>query len=121
MALVAGGQRQDDLRAPVPRFYDPTGGEITIDGIDIREATLESLRRNIGIVQQDVFIHTATIAENIAYGRGDASEGDIREVASVAQLHEFISGLPDQYDTIVGERGGAVGWRSSGSPLPAPS
>ncbi len=92
----------------LPRFYDPTEGEITIDGIDIREATLESLRRNIGIVQQDVFIHTATIAENIAYGKGDASEEDIREVASIAQLHEFISGLPDQYDTIVGERGGGL-------------
>ena len=92
----------------LPRFYDPTEGEITIDGIDIREATLESLRRNVGIVQQDVFIHTATIAENIAYGRGDASDEDIREVASVAQLHEFISGLPDQYETIVGERGGGL-------------
>ena len=92
----------------VPRFYDPSEGAITIDGVDIRDVTLESLRRNIGIVQQDVFIHTATIAENIAYGRGEASEEDIREVASVAQLHEFISGLPDQYDTIVGERGGGL-------------
>ncbi len=92
----------------IPRFYDPSEGTITIDGVDIRDVTLESLRRNIGIVQQDVFIHTATIAENIAYGRGEASEEDIREVASVAQLHEFISGLPDQYDTIVGERGGGL-------------
>ena len=92
----------------IPRFYDPSEGAITIDGVDIRDVTLESLRRNIGIVQQDVFIHTATIAENIAYGRGEASEEDIREVASVAQLHEFISGLPDQYDTIVGERGGGL-------------
>lgn len=90
------------------RFYDPTGGQITIDGIDIRDVTLESLRRNVGIVQQDVFIHTATIAENIAYGKGDASDEDIREVASIAQLHEFIAGLPDQYETIVGERGGGL-------------
>lgn len=92
----------------LPRFYDPTEGEITIDGIDIRDVTLESLRRNVGIVQQDVFIHTATIAENIAYGKGDASDEEIREVASIAQLHEFIAGLPDQYDTIVGERGGGL-------------
>ena len=92
----------------IPRFYDPSEGVITVDGVDIRDVTLESLRRNVGIVQQDVFIHTATIAENIAYGRGEASEEDIREVASVAQLHEFISGLPDQYDTIVGERGGGL-------------
>ena len=92
----------------IPRFYDPSEGVITVDGVDIRDVTLESLRRNVGIVQQDVFIHTATIAENIAYGRGEASEEDIREVASVAQLHEFISGLPDRYDTIVGERGGGL-------------
>ena len=92
----------------IPRFYDPSEGVITVDGVDIRDVTLESLRRNVGIVQQDVFIHTMTIAENIAYGRGEASEEDIREVASVAQLHEFISGLPDQYDTIVGERGGGL-------------
>lgn len=92
----------------VPRFYDPTGGSITVDDIDIKDVTLESLRRNIGIVQQDVFIHTATIAENIAYGKGDASEENIQEVASIAQLHEFISGLPDQYETIVGERGGGL-------------
>ena len=92
----------------IPRFYDPTGGSITVDDIDVRDVTLESLRRNVGIVQQDVFIHTATIAENIKYGKGDASDEDIREVASVAQMHEFISGLPDQYETIVGERGGGL-------------
>ena len=92
----------------IPRFYDPTGGSITVDDIDVRDVTLESLRRNVGIVQQDVFIHTATIAENIKYGKGDASEEDIREVASIAQMHEFISGLPDQYETIVGERGGGL-------------
>ena len=92
----------------IPRFYDPTGGSITVDDIDVRDVTLESLRRNVGIVQQDVFIHTATIAENIKYGKGDASEEDIREVASIAQMHEFISGLPDEYETIVGERGGGL-------------
>tara|TARA_B100000809_G_scaffold258227_2_gene301088 strand:- start:1296 stop:3122 length:1827 start_codon:yes stop_codon:yes gene_type:complete len=92
----------------IPRFYDATEGTITIDGIDVRDVTLESLRNNIGIVQQDVFIHTASIGENIAYGKGDASDEEIREVASIAQLHEFIAGLPDQYDTVVGERGGGL-------------
>jgi ATP-binding cassette subfamily B protein len=92
----------------IPRFYDTTEGSITIDGIDVRDVTLESLRNNVGIVQQDVFIHTASIGENIAYGRGDATDEEIREVASIAQLHEFISGLPDQYDTVVGERGGGL-------------
>ena len=92
----------------IPRFYDTTEGTVTIDGIDVRDVTLESLRNNIGIVQQDVFIHTASIGENIAYGKGDASDEEIREVASIAQLHEFIAGLPDQYDTVVGERGGGL-------------
>jgi ATP-binding cassette subfamily B protein len=92
----------------IPRFYDVTEGKITIDGIDVRDVTLESLRNNVGIVQQDVFIHTASIGENIAYGKGDASDEEIQEVASIAQLHEFISGLPDQYDTVVGERGGGL-------------
>lgn len=92
----------------IPRFYDVSEGKVTIDDIDVRDVTLESLRNNVGIVQQDVFIHTASIGENIAYGKGDASDEDIREVASVAQLHEFIAGLPDQYDTVVGERGGGL-------------
>ena len=92
----------------IPRFYDATEGKVTIDGIDVRDVTLESLRNNVGIVQQDVFIHTASIGENIAYGKGDASDEEIQEVASIAQLHEFIAGLPDQYDTVVGERGGGL-------------
>ena len=92
----------------IPRFYDVTEGKVTIDGIDVRDVTLESLRNNVGIVQQDVFIHTASIGENIAYGKGDASDEEIQEVASVAQLHEFVAALPDQYDTVVGERGGGL-------------
>ena len=92
----------------IPRFYDVTEGKVTIDGIDVRDVTLESLRNNIGIVQQDVFIHTASIGENIAYGKGDASDEEIQEVASIAQLHEFIAALPDRYDTVVGERGGGL-------------
>ena len=92
----------------IPRFYDVTEGRVTIDGIDVRDVTLESLRNNVGIVQQDVFIHTASIGENIAYGKGDASDEEIQEVASIAQLHEFIAALPDRYDTVVGERGGGL-------------
>jgi ABC-type multidrug transport system fused ATPase/permease subunit len=89
----------------IPRFYDITSGSITIDGTDIRNVTLNSLRSNIGIVQQDVFLFTATIADNIAYGAVDASMDGIIEASKAAQLHEFIESLPDGYDTWVGERG----------------
>ena len=80
-------------------------GRIAIDGIDIREYTLDSLRRGIGIVQQDVFLFTGTIRENIAYGNPDASQSAIEEAARRARIHEFILSLPDGYDTYVGERG----------------
>jgi ATP-binding cassette subfamily B protein len=89
----------------MPRFYDVTGGRITIDGADIRDATLASLRRAIGIVQQDVFLFSATISENIAYGVVDAREEDIVRVAKAARIHDFIVSLPEGYDTWVGERG----------------
>jgi len=89
----------------IPRFYDVTSGSITIDNTDIRDVTLNSLRRNIGIVQQDVFLFTATIADNIAYGAIDASMEDIIAASKAAQLHDFIESLPDGYDTWVGERG----------------
>jgi ABC-type multidrug transport system fused ATPase/permease subunit len=89
----------------MPRFYDVTGGRITIDGVDIRDMTLASLRRCFGIVQQDVFLFTATIRDNIAYGAVEASEERIEEVAKAARIHDFIMGLPDGYDTWVGERG----------------
>ena len=89
----------------VPRFYEPTGGRITVDGTDIREMTLSSLRRNIGIVQQDVFLFAGTIRENIAYGRLDASDDEIREAAYRARLDEMIAQLPEGLDTIIGERG----------------
>jgi len=89
----------------IPRFYDVTSGSITIDGTDVRDVTLNSLRRNIGIVQQDVFLFTATIAENIAYGAVDAGMEDIIAASKAAQLHDFIESLPDGYDTWVGERG----------------
>ncbi|WP_342532830.1 ABC transporter ATP-binding protein [Lysinibacillus sp. FSL K6-0057] len=89
----------------IPRFYEVTNGAITIDGIDIRNMTQASLRAQIGIVQQDVFLFTGTIRENIAYGKLDASEAEIREAAKKAHLEAFIAELPDGYDTQIGERG----------------
>jgi ATP-binding cassette subfamily B protein len=89
----------------VPRFYEVDAGRITIDGIDIRHMTLASLRRNIGIVQQDVFLFAGTIRENIAYGRLDATEEEILEAARRARLDDMISQLPQGLDTVIGERG----------------
>lgn len=89
----------------IPRFYDVDGGAIKIDGIDIREMTLESLRKQIGIVQQDVFLFTGTIRENIAYGKLDASFEEIKEAARKAHLESMIEALPDGYETEIGERG----------------
>ncbi len=89
----------------MPRFYDVTGGKITIDGADIRDLKLASLRRIFGIVQQDVFLFSATIRENIAYGASSATDEDVVRVSKLARIHEFIESLPDGYDTWVGERG----------------
>ncbi|HEX5139577.1 MAG TPA: ABC transporter ATP-binding protein [Dehalococcoidia bacterium] len=89
----------------LPRFYDVTSGAIRIDDIDIRDTTLASLRANIGIIQQDVFMFSATIRDNISYGAVDASYEQIIEAAKIARIHDFIMSLPDGYDTWVGERG----------------
>src|SRR5690606_15281157 len=89
----------------LPRFYEVTGGRITIDGIDVRDMTLSSLRRQIGIVQQDVFLFSGTVRENIAYGRLGASEEEILEAAHRARLEEVIAELPQGLDTVIGERG----------------
>ncbi|MDR0710255.1 MAG: ATP-binding cassette domain-containing protein, partial [Spirochaetaceae bacterium] len=89
----------------LPRFYEIRQGSITIDGYDIRDLTLESLRRNIGIVQQEVFLFAGTIRENIAYGRINAAENEIVEAAKRAEIHDDIMEMPNGYDTIVGERG----------------
>ena len=89
----------------LPRFYEIASGAITVDGIDIRDMTLRSLRSNIGIVQQDVFLFAGTIRENIAYGRLDATEADILDAARRARLDDVIANLPDGLDTIIGERG----------------
>ena len=89
----------------IPRFYDVTEGQIKIDGRNIKDYTLKSLRRNIGIVQQDVYLFSGTVMENILYGRMDASREEAVEAAKKAGAHEFIMGLKDGYDTYVGERG----------------
>ena len=89
----------------IPRFYDVTQGQIRIDGKNIKDYTLKSLRRNIGIVQQDVYLFSGTVMENILYGRMDASREEAVEAAKKAGAHEFIMGLKDGYDTYVGERG----------------
>jgi len=89
----------------IPRFYDPTSGRITIDGHDIRQVSLTSLRDQIGIVLQETTLFAATVRENIAFGRPGASEQDIVEAARAAQAHEFIIQMPNGYDTLVGERG----------------
>jgi ATP-binding cassette subfamily B protein len=89
----------------IPRFYDVTSGSISIDGFDVRDVTLESLRSQIGIVLQESTLFSGTIRENIAYGRSNASEEEVEEAAKAAQAHDFIIGFPDGYTTIVGERG----------------
>jgi ATP-binding cassette subfamily B protein len=89
----------------IPRFYDPTGGRVLIDGLDIRQLKLNSLRRHIGIVLQDPFLFSATIGENIAYGHPGAQLDEIVIAAKAARAHDFITSFPDGYNTIVGERG----------------
>jgi ATP-binding cassette, subfamily B, bacterial len=99
------GAGKTTICALLPRFYEATDGAISIDGIDIRDITLNALRSNIGIVQQDVFLFAGTIRENIAYGRLNASEEEIIEAARRARLDDVISALSDGFDTIIGERG----------------
>jgi ATP-binding cassette subfamily B protein len=89
----------------IPRFYDVTDGKVTIDGMDVRQVTLDSLRQQVGIVLQETTLFSGSIRENIAYGRMDASLEEIVEAAKAAQAHEFIQEMPDGYDTDVGERG----------------
>lgn len=105
-ALVgASGGGKTTICSLLPRFYDISGGSIKIDGKDIRGFTQKSLRKAIGIVQQDVYLFGSTFRENIAYGKPDASDGEIIEAAKKANIHDFIMSLPNGYDTEVGERG----------------
>ena len=106
IALVGpSGSGKTTICSLLPRFYDVTGGKITIDGKDVRTLTLKSLRSQIGMVQQDVYLFAGTIRDNIAYGKPGASMDEIVEAAKRANIHDFIQELPDGYDTYVGERG----------------
>jgi ABC-type multidrug transport system fused ATPase/permease subunit len=99
------GSGKTTLAGLVPRFYDVTAGRITIDGLDVRDATLASLRRQIGIVAQDPFLFSATVRENIAFGRPDATDEEVEAAARLAQAADFIEELPEGYETVIGERG----------------
>jgi ATP-binding cassette subfamily B protein len=99
------GSGKTTLASLVPRFYDVTEGRVTVDGADVREVPLTSLRRAIGVIAQDPFLFSATVRENIAFGRPDATDDDVVSAAKAAQVHEFVERLPKGYDTVVGERG----------------
>jgi ABC-type multidrug transport system fused ATPase/permease subunit len=99
------GSGKTTLASLVPRFYDVTGGRVTVDGADVRDVKLVSLRRAIGIVAQDPFLFSATVLENIAFGAPEATREQAEEAARLAQADEFIAKLPDGYDTVIGERG----------------
>ncbi|MCI8339858.1 MAG: ABC transporter ATP-binding protein [Lachnospiraceae bacterium] len=106
MALVgSSGAGKSTLCSLIPRFYDATGGRITIDGRDIREVTLKSLRNQIGMVQQDVYLFAGTIFENISYGKPGAGREEVIQAAKNANAHEFIMSFPDGYETDIGQRG----------------
>ena len=106
IALVGpSGSGKTTICSLLPRFYDATGGRITVDGQDVRKLTLESLRNQIGLVQQDIYLFGGSIKENIAYGKPSASMDEIIDAAKKANIHDFIMSLPDGYDTFVGERG----------------
>ena len=106
IALIgATGSGKTSLVNLIPRFYDVTGGAVLVDGQDVRNLDLVSLRRQIGIVLQTSLLFSDTIKANIAYGRPDASDGEIIAAAKTAQAHEFIMSFPEGYETIVGERG----------------
>lgn len=106
VALVgSSGGGKTTLCSLIPRFYEVTKGSISIDGKDIRDVTLKSLRNNIGIVQQDVYLFAGTVFDNIRYGKPDATREEVTEAAKLANAHDFIMGLPNGYDTDIGQRG----------------
>jgi ABC-type multidrug transport system fused ATPase/permease subunit len=99
------GSGKTTLTALVPRFYDVTAGRVSVDGADIRDVTLTSLRRAIAVISQDPFLFSTTVRENIAFGAPDATDEDVERAARLAQAHEFVAELPQGYDTVIGERG----------------
>ena len=99
------GSGKTTLTSLVPRFYDVTAGRVLVDGADVRDVTLHSLRRSIGVIPQDPFLFSTTVRENISFGAPDLSDAQVEHVARLAQAHEFVERLPDGYDTIIGERG----------------
>jgi ABC-type multidrug transport system fused ATPase/permease subunit len=99
------GSGKTTLASLVPRFYDATSGRVEVDGVDVRDLRLASLRRSIGIVAQDPFLFSATVRENIAFGRADATDEEVERAARLAQAHDFIVDLPAGYETVIGERG----------------
>ena len=103
--LGAAGSGKTTICNLIPRFYDPTDGEVTIDGVNVKDVTLNSLRHNVGIVFQDVFLFQTTIPENISYGANGVTAEEVEIAAKAANLHDFIMTLPEGYDTQVGERG----------------
>ena len=109
IALLGGpGSGKTSIINLLPRFYDPTKGRILVDGADIREYELKSLRANVGVVQQDVFLFTTTLRENVAYGNENSEEDEIRKATDIAQMTPYIDSLDDGFDTYVGERGSTL-------------
>ena len=106
MALIGHtGAGKTSLASLVPRFYDVTTGRVTVDGVDVRDLRLTSLRREIGVIAQDPFLFSATVRENIAFGAPEVTDLEVAAAARAAQAHEFVERLADGYDTLVGERG----------------
>jgi ABC-type multidrug transport system fused ATPase/permease subunit len=99
------GSGKTTLTSLVPRFYDATAGRVTVDGVDVRDLTLDSLRAAIGVISQDPFLFSSTVRDNISFGGGDLSDEEVERFARAAQAHEFIEKLPDGYGTVIGERG----------------
>ena len=99
------GSGKTTLTSLVPRFYDVTSGRVTLDGADVRDVKLASLRHEIGVISQDPFLFSATVRENITFGAPDLDDAEVERIAVLAQAHEFIDKLPDRYDTVIGERG----------------
>jgi ATP-binding cassette subfamily B protein len=99
------GSGKTTLTSLVPRFYDVTSGRVTLDGVDVRDVELKSLRHAIGVISQDPFLFSATVRENIMFGAPDLQDAEVENIARLAQAHEFVERLPDGYDTVIGERG----------------